>query len=113
VATIRQARGDGRRLITTNLVLGELVALLTSPLRVSRPRQIQYLQTIRQASWVEVVAGDLAFETEAWQFWEARPDKDWSWVDCASFVLMSRHGLTDALTTDRHFEQAGFIRLLK
>jgi predicted nucleic acid-binding protein len=34
-------------------------------------------------------------------------------VDAASFVVMSERGITEALTTDQHFEQAGFVRLLK
>jgi predicted nucleic acid-binding protein len=42
-----------------------------------------------------------------------RPDKEWSLVDCTSFVLMERRGLTEALTTDHHFEQASFVRLLQ
>jgi predicted nucleic acid-binding protein len=41
----------------------------------------------------------------------ARPDKDWSLVDCISFVVMKQRRLKDALTTDRHFEQAGFRAL--
>ena len=43
----------------------------------------------------------------------SRPDKDWSLTDCTSFVAMQERGLTDALTADHHFEQAGFIALLK
>ncbi len=42
-----------------------------------------------------------------------RPDKDWSLTDCISFVVMEEHGITDALTGDHHFEQAGFRALLK
>lgn len=38
---------------------------------------------------------------------------DTSVVDCISFVVMEEEGITDALTGDRHFEQAGFIALLK
>ena len=40
-------------------------------------------------------------------------DKDWSLTDCTSFVVMREEGLTDALTTDHHFEQAGFKALLR
>src|SRR5262245_7461497 len=43
----------------------------------------------------------------------SRPDKDWSLVDCISFVVMKQRRLTDALTTDHHFEQAGFNALLR
>jgi predicted nucleic acid-binding protein len=41
-----------------------------------------------------------------------RPDKDWSLVDCISFVVMKERGITDALTGDKHFQQAGFNALL-
>ena len=37
-----------------------------------------------------------------------RPDKDWPLTDCISFVVMEDEGISDALTGDRHFEQAGF-----
>ncbi len=45
--------------------------------------------------------------------YEERPDKEWSLTDCISFVVMEREGLSDALTADRHFAQAGFSVLLK
>ncbi|MGH9835387.1 MAG: type II toxin-antitoxin system VapC family toxin [Blastocatellia bacterium] len=47
-----------------------------------------------------------------WRLYAKRPDKDWGVVDCVSFVLMEELGLTEALTTDHHFEQAGFVKLL-
>jgi len=42
----------------------------------------------------------------------SRPDKDWPLTDCISFVVMQEHSLTEALTADHHFEQAGFKALL-
>ncbi len=42
-----------------------------------------------------------------------RPDKDWSLTDCTSYVVMKEQDIEDALTTDHHFEQAGFTVLLK
>jgi len=44
---------------------------------------------------------------------KARPDKQYSLCDAVSFILMRRFNLTDALTTDHHFEQEGFVRLLR
>jgi predicted nucleic acid-binding protein len=47
------------------------------------------------------------------QLYISRTDKDWSLTDCISFVVMQRDGLTDALTADRYFVQAGFNALLR
>jgi predicted nucleic acid-binding protein len=44
---------------------------------------------------------------------KSRKDKVWSQVDSSSFIVMQQLKLQEALTTDRHFEQAGFVRLLK
>jgi predicted nucleic acid-binding protein len=101
------------KLITTNYVLAELTGLLISPLRWSRVRQIQFLDDVRHDPATIVIAADAVIEAEAWQLWESRIDKNWTFVDCLSFVVMRRRGLTEALTTDHHFEQAGFARLLR
>lgn len=45
--------------------------------------------------------------------YDRRTDKEWSLTDCSSFVLMEEQGITEALTADHHFEQAGFTALLK
>lgn len=47
------------------------------------------------------------------ELFRQRPDKEWSLTDCISFVVMQREGLTEALTGDHHFEQAGFVALLR
>ena len=109
---VRQVIAAKGRLVTTSSVLAELTALLTSPLRMPKRQQIAYLSTLRSVAWVEVVHIDPALDATAWRLWEQRPDKDWSLVDCASFAVMTARGLTDALTGDHHFTQAGFTRLL-
>ena len=45
--------------------------------------------------------------------YESRPDNDRSLTNCISYVVMEREKITEALTADRHFEQAGFVALLK
>jgi predicted nucleic acid-binding protein len=47
------------------------------------------------------------------ELYRRRADKSWSLTDCMSFVVMWREGITEALTGDHHFEQAGFVALLK
>jgi uncharacterized protein len=41
----------------------------------------------------------------------SRPDKEWSLTDCISFEVTREHGVTEALTGDRHFSHAGFVPL--
>ena len=106
-------RQEERRVVTTNYVMSELVALFTSPLNVSRSTVLRYIKIIRSAPWIEIVHIDPSLDAATWKLLAERLDKKWSLVDCASFVVMEQHSLTDALTTDRHFEQAGFVRLLK
>jgi predicted nucleic acid-binding protein len=113
VAAFEEVWQQGGQVTTTNWVLAELTALLTSPLRVSKPMQIQLLQDIRADTGVLVLRVDPALEAAAWLLWETRADKDWTLIDCASFVVMQQAGLTEAITADHHFEQAGLVRLLK
>ena len=100
-------------IVTTNYVLAELVALLSSPLRISRSRIFEVIDAIKTVSYVQIVHIDETTDAAAWDLCKSRPDKAWSLVDCSSFVVMQQLGLKEALTTDQHFEQAGFIRLLK
>jgi len=62
---------------------------------------------------VEVISLDMDLHRRAIELYVARPDKEWSLTDCVSFVVMTDRKLTEALTTDHHFEQAGFKALLK
>ncbi len=46
-------------------------------------------------------------------FLNPRDDKGWWMTDCVSIVGMRAHGLTEAVTSDHYFVQAGFGILLK
>lgn len=113
-ATIyRTARQQRRGMITTNYILTELVALLTSPLRIPRPHVVAFINGLKTSPYIEIVHVSPALDAQAWQLLTQRPDKTWSLVDCSSFVIMQERRINEALTTDHHFEQAGFVRLLK
>lgn len=110
---IRSASLTGRPLITTNYVLAELSALFVSPLRLSYSRRLEYLDTIRSARWIRTIHIDVHMDARSWDFMARHRDKDFSLVDCSSFLVMKELGISAAITTDRHFEQAGFTRLLR
>lgn len=90
----------------------KLIALLTSPLHIPRSRQIEFITGIKTSPYVQLIHVDATMDAQAWKLLTQRPDKAWSLVDCASFIIMQQEGLVEALTTDRHFAQAGFKPLL-
>lgn len=77
-----------------------------------RHHAVSWKERLATSAHVTVINLSAELHEAGWQLYAARPDKDWSIVDCISFVLMQEHGLIEAFTADRHFEQAGFIKLL-
>jgi uncharacterized protein len=109
----RLARQQQRKVITTNYILTELVALLTSPLRMPRPQVIAFIQSLKISPYIDILHIGSETDTQSWQLLANREDKNWSLVDCSSFIIMQQKNIAEPLTNDHHFEQAGFIRLLK
>lgn len=106
----RFARSFKGTLLTTGCVLLELGAFFSSP--VARPAFARLDQLIRHRKDVIYVPLDAALHDAGTELFLARSDKEWSLADCVSFVVMKRYDLHDALTTDHHFEQAGFSNRL-
>lgn len=103
---------QNRRVVTTNYVLSELVSLFTR-YRITRAEALHYIKGIHSDALVEIIHVDPALDAAAWKRLEHRLDKEWSLVDAVSFLVMENRRMTEALTTDHHFEQAGFTQLLK
>jgi hypothetical protein len=99
------------RLVTTDFVLVEVGNWLSK----SRDRAVfvELVQRLRADASVTIIEADRPTFDAGFNLYSQRPDKDWSLTDCISFVVMNRLRLTEALTADRHFEQAGFKVLLK
>jgi predicted nucleic acid-binding protein len=98
------------RLIVTEAVLWEWVNACSGLLL--REQAIQGYRHLHEDEQVEVVPFQPKLIEAAVDLYESRPDKSWSLTDCLSFVIMQERKLTDALTADHHFEQAGFRALL-
>lgn len=102
---------QNRPLITTSAILFEVVdGFAQHGLRHLTPL---FRVLLNRAPNLEIVHVDAALFQAGWQLFEARPDKEWVLTDCVSFALMSARGLSDALTHDHHFQQAGFRALLR
>lgn len=99
------------RRLTHNYVLAEFVALAQAR-RYDRGASLEFVADLAADAEVELVWIDPQLHNEALGLLRSQLDKSYSLCDAVSFVLMRRHGIVDALTTDRHFDQAGFRRLL-
>lgn len=97
--------------LTHDLVLAELIALAP---RRGFPRQglFEFLDELLTSPDLDLVFVNAEIHELAMGLLRQRLDKDWSLCDAVSFVLMREYGIDDALTSDHHFEQAGFRRLL-
>ncbi len=109
----RANRNRGNRIITTNYIIAELVAMMSSPLRLSRTEIVRFIESIKTSAFVDIVHIDIQLDQMAWQILKQHQDKDWSLTDCASFAVMKQRNITEVLTHDHHFEQYGFVRMLK
>jgi len=97
-------------ILTTEWVLTELADALSSP--SERPNFRRIYQTLTSDPLTTLVPASHSLFEQGLDLFFHRPDKDWSLTDCISFVVMKDHGLTEALTADKHFQQAGYIPLL-
>jgi predicted nucleic acid-binding protein len=104
-------REESNRLVTTIWVLVELGNFVSRTR--TRRRFVPFVRDLRDDPFVEIVPPMLDQFDQALDLYHRRPDKHWSMTDCTSFLVMRERGLTDAPTTDHHFEQAGFRILLK
>lgn len=97
--------------VTTGWVLTELADGLSSPRH--RKLFIDLLGDLSSRQDVRVIPCSENLFKRGVDLYSQRSDKDWSLTDCISFVVMQEHNITEALTGDHHFEQAGFIALMK
>ncbi|KAI9133393.1 type II toxin-antitoxin system VapC family toxin [Acaryochloris sp. CCMEE 5410] len=100
------------RLVTHNYIVAEYVALANAR-RFPRKFALDFVVDLVSNPQIETVWVDQPLHQAAVKLLTMRLDKTYSLCDAVSFELMRQCSITEALTTDKHFEQEGFIRLLK
>jgi uncharacterized protein len=106
-----QLETAGARLVTTCAVLLEIGNALSK--QRYRPAALRLLDALETDPNVEIIPISKQLYDRAHQLYCERSDKEWGLTDCLSFVVMRERGLTEALTTDQHFLQAGFLALMR
>ena len=104
---------EGARIITTQLVLNELLNPRSGTTRRQRQAAIDLVDQIRRNPLVTIEPQSSEQLDESLERLRRRVDQEWSITDCASFLAMERYGITAALTGDHHFMQAGFFAMLR
>lgn len=115
-STRRRQLIDDLKVAHSQIVLSEFVLVeLANALSSGRDRDLcrRLIQSLRDNPMVVIVPCSQEWVQKGWRLFISRPDKGWSLTDCISFVVMRSMRLTHALTTDHHFEQCGFVALLK
>ncbi len=97
--------------LTHRYVLAEFVALANAR-GLPRRGALAFAADLLDDPDIEIVWVEEALHRSALALLQARQDKSYSLCDAVSFVLLRARGLSDALTTDHHFEQEGFTKLL-
>jgi predicted nucleic acid-binding protein len=103
--------GNTGPVLTTSWVLSELGRFLSPP--PTRQLFVDLVKDLQGDAGVIIADANTIQFNAGLEIYASRSDKAWSLVDCISFLVMRDKGLSDAWTTDHHFEQAGFHAMLK
>jgi predicted nucleic acid-binding protein len=89
-----------------------MLSLRLATSSADRPFFLSLLKDLAEDENTTVVPASRELQDRGIELYRQRPDKSWSLIDCISFLVMRDYGMTEALSADRHFEQAGYATLL-
>ena len=107
----RRIRADSLQVVTTQAVQLEIGAAFSR--LAYRNVAAAILEALDRDPSITVVPLDDDIYQRALDLFVSRMDKEWSLTDCVSFVVMRDRAITQALSADAHFAQAGFDALLQ
>lgn len=97
------------KLVTSRAVLLEIGNWFSK----QRPAAIKLLLSLENDPTLEILEVTPDLYQKAFNLYRQRPDKEWGLTDCISFVVMTDLKITEALTSDENFQQAGFVALMR
>ena len=110
IAAVSATQSLNSPVVTSAWVLTEVADALSAP--EVRRRTHRFLTELAADPNTLIITDFLPWYARGLQLYGSRPDKSWSLTDCISFEIMTDRRITDALTGDHHFLQAGFNILL-
>ncbi|MBW4420779.1 MAG: PIN domain-containing protein [Myxacorys californica WJT36-NPBG1] len=101
------------QIVTSEMIFTEVLNSFSRRESAFRQAAAQFVKRSFNNPRIEIVAQTSDLFHQSLNLYEQRADKDWSHTDCASFCIMQQKNILEALSHDRHFEQAGFVALLR
>jgi len=105
-ALIRDFEGHRTLLVTTDYIFDEVITVLL--VRGNKDIAIQAGKAMLEEANIEIMRIDEEIFNEAWEMFQKFKDKEWSFTDCTSYVLMDKLNIKTGISFDRHFKQFGF-----
>jgi predicted nucleic acid-binding protein len=102
---------SGTRLVVTDYVIDESCTL--AKIRAGGDAALRLLEIVERSRAFQICWVGIEYFEAAKVFFRRHVEHGYSFTDCTSFVVMRDMGMRDALTTDRHFTEAGFHALLR
>ena len=111
IELLKEIRARGTQMVTTHAIMLEIGNALAGPRY--RRLAINALDSMETDERVTIIPLTEELLEKGYKLYRSRMDKEWGLVDCVSFVAMKQLGIAESLTTDLHFQQAGFAALLR
>ena len=105
-----ELRRDNVALVTTEFILLEVANAFCA--LAWRGKAVKLINGLRSLPNLKIIEADSSLLSDGWNLYCSRLDKEWSLTDCVSIAVMQAEQINQAFTSDHHFEQAGFIKLL-
>jgi predicted nucleic acid-binding protein len=100
-------------IVTSEMVFTELLNAFSSNGKSYRQKAVKFIKHAFVNPEIEVILQTDTLFQNALELYDQRPDQAWSHTDCTSFQIMQQQNILEAIAYDKHFEQAGFIALLR
>jgi predicted nucleic acid-binding protein len=101
------------QIVTGEMVLTEILNHFSKRGNFLRYAAANFIESLQENPSITIIPQTDSIFQQALILYKQRPDQAWSHTDCSSFCIMQQQNILEALAYDKHFEQAGFIALLR
>lgn len=105
---IQKVIQERRILLMTDYIFDESITTMLA--RAGHRDAVKAGRFLLESSIVKIIYLDTELKLRAWEYFKRQKDKNYSFTDCTSFVLMKDTGIRHYIAFDDHFRQAGFVK---